>query len=69
MREASVIYEPGTRVKKLTDKPFKSGYKVNTVKGVIDSPYKINPDTGVGVPSYTFMEDESIVECAACIEI
>ena len=69
LREANVIYEPGTKVKKFTDKPFKSGAKTNTVKGVINSPYKIDPETGEGVPSYTFVEDESIVECTACIKV
>ena len=41
-------------------KPFKSGYKVNTIKGVIDHP-KLH------IPAYTFEEDESYVECRRCV--
>lgn len=40
-------------------KPFKSGYLVNTVKGVI-----IHPQ--LNIPAYTFQEDESYVECRRC---
>lgn len=41
-------------------KPFKSGFKINTIKGVIDHPQ-------LNVPAYTFEEDESYVECGRCI--
>jgi len=41
-------------------KPFKSGSKVNTVKGVINHPI-------LNIPAYTFVEDESYVECRRCI--
>tara|TARA_R110000772_G_scaffold2410_2_gene8403 strand:- start:23752 stop:23964 length:213 start_codon:yes stop_codon:yes gene_type:complete len=37
-------------------KPFKSGFKTNTIKGVIDHPV-------LHIPAYTFEEDESYVEC------
>lgn len=40
-------------------KPFKSGQLINTVKGVIDHPI-------LGIPAYTFEEDESYVECRRC---
>ena len=40
-------------------KPFKSGFKVNTVKGVITHPI-------INVPAYTFEEDDSYVECRRC---
>jgi bifunctional NMN adenylyltransferase/nudix hydrolase len=40
-------------------KPFKSGSIINTVKGVINHPY-------LNVPAYTFIEDDSYVECARC---
>jgi hypothetical protein len=41
-------------------KPFKSGNKVNTIKGVIPHP---NLE---GLMAYTFEEDESYVECRRC---
>jgi hypothetical protein len=41
-------------------KPFKSGFKINTIKGVIDHP-KLN------CLAYIFEEDESYVECRRCI--
>ena len=40
-------------------KPFKSGSKVNTVKGVVVSPI-------TGKESYTFEEDDSFVHCEIC---
>jgi len=40
-------------------KKFKSGQLINTVKGVIDHPI-------LGIPAYTFEEDESYVECRRC---
>lgn len=40
-------------------KPFKSGKKVNTVKDVI-----IHPQ--LGVPAFTFYEDDSYVACNIC---
>jgi len=40
-------------------KPFKSGLKVNTVKGET-----INPHTGK--TAYTFLEDDSIVDKECC---
>lgn len=58
------IYEPGTKVFKPSGKKFKSGLLVNTVSGIVEHPYKtIN---GVGVKSYTFLEDDSVVECIMC---
>lgn len=42
-------------------KPFKSGLKVNTIRGYVDSvPY------GHGYPGFTFEEDDSVVECFRC---
>jgi len=41
-------------------KPFKSGFKVNTIAGVIEHP-KLK-----GRMAYTFEEDESYVECRRC---
>jgi hypothetical protein len=40
-------------------KPFKSGFLINTVKGVINHPT-------LNIPAYTFYEDESYVECRRC---
>lgn len=40
-------------------KPFKSGLKVNTVKGIIEHPILF-------IPAYIFEEDESYVECRRC---
>ena len=58
------IYETGTKVFKPSGKPFKSGLLVNTVSGIVEHPHKtIN---GVGVKSYTFLEDDSVVECKMC---
>jgi len=49
----------GKQVDKDSNKPFKSGSKVNTVKGLIRHPY-------LRIPSYTFEEDDSYVECRRC---
>lgn len=43
-------------------KPFKSGFKVNTIKGVIEHPQ-------LKIAAYTFEEDESYVECRRCVII
>lgn len=37
-------------------KPFKSGAKINTIKGVINHPH-------LNIPAYVFHEDDSYVEC------
>jgi len=42
------------------NKPFKSGSKINTIKGVVNHPQ-------LNRPAYTFEEDESYVECRRCI--
>lgn len=49
----------GKTVSKPSRKPFKSGLKINTVKDVVDHPI-------LHVPSFTFFEDKSIVECRQC---
>jgi hypothetical protein len=41
-------------------KPFKSGLKTNTIKGVIEHPE-------LKIPAYTFEEDDSYVECRRCV--
>ncbi len=45
--------------KNYTPKPFKSTFKINTVKGVVTHPI-------LNVPAYTFIEDDSYVECRRC---
>ena len=40
-------------------KPFKSGSKINTVKGIIEHPQ-------LKVPAFTFVEDDSYVNCSRC---
>lgn len=56
----------GKKVKKtpykegLETRPFKSGFKTNTVKDVILHPI-------LEIPAYTFYEDDSYVECRRCV--
>lgn len=50
------------RVAKESGKPFKSGLKINTVKGVIEHPK-------LGIPAFVFVEDQSYVECRQCVPI
>lgn len=49
----------GKRVKKSSNRPFKSTFWMNTVKSVINHPT-------LNIPAYTFFEDESYVECRRC---
>lgn len=50
----------GKKVAKHSGKPFKSTFKVNTVRGVIDHPER------VGHKAYTFYEDTSYVSVDLC---
>jgi hypothetical protein len=50
----------GKPVAKLSGKPFKSTRKVNVVKGITDNPNM------PGNVSFTFFEDDSIVEARQC---
>lgn len=59
-RQPVLVQPPGQRVQKLSGKPFKSGVKVNTVKEIV--PHPVLPDT----PSYSFVEDDSIVRASYC---
>ena len=68
VRQPDEIFPIGTRVMKKSGKKFLSKSTVNTVKGVVAHPYKKDPETGVGVPAYTFVEDGSVVECATCVK-
>lgn len=48
-----------TFAKGKSPKPFKSGFLINTVKDVVNHPQ-------LNIPAYTFIEDESYVECCRC---
>lgn len=50
------------KVKKKSNKPFKSGNKINTVNGET-----ININTGK--PAYIFLEDGSVVDQYICVEV
>lgn len=50
------------KVRKISGKPFKSGSKINTVKGET-----INPNTNL--PAFVFEEDDSIVDKKICVEV
>jgi hypothetical protein len=52
----------GKKVEKVSGKPFKSTYKLNTVKDVFK-----HPETGY--LCFTFEQDESYVECFRCIAV
>jgi len=53
----------GTKVIKLSGKPFKSGEKTATVKGVVDHPQL------PGELAYTFDEDDSYVRASYCAAV
>lgn len=48
------------RSNQLSSKPFKSGNKVNTVREIVNHPQ-------LNVPAFTFLEDDSVVECRRCL--
>lgn len=48
----------GKQVRK-ANKPFKSGEFINTVESIIDHPT-------LHIPAFTFIEDDSYVECRRC---
>jgi hypothetical protein len=49
--------------KRYSGKPFKSGYKINTVSGIFGT----HPTSGR--LCFTFIEDVSYVECFRCGEV
>lgn len=49
----------GLKVEKISKKPFKSTYKINTIKG-----YFIHPV--LNILCFIFEEDSSYVECRRC---
>lgn len=52
----------GKLVRKSSNKPFKSGEKVNTVKGIATNEQTQRP-------AFIFEEDDSNVECWRCVEV
>ena len=56
VRKTSISKQPKKSHKR---KKFKSGNYCNTVKAVIEHPK-------LGIPAYTFEEDDSYVECRRC---
>lgn len=50
------------KVKKKSGKPFKSGLKVNTVKGIVNNPNI----TWRECKAYTFLEDDTCVNIQIC---
>lgn len=52
----------GKVVTKTSGKPFKSGNEYNTVVGIVTHPI-------LGCPAFTFIEDESFVECCRCVVV
>lgn len=48
------------RSNQLTSKPFKSGNRTNTVKELVNH-------SQLNVPAFTFVEDDSVVECRRCL--
>jgi hypothetical protein len=50
----------GTKVKKISGKPFKSKKQINTVRDFVIHPFTKRP-------AYLFQEDDSFVECRQCV--
>lgn len=48
--------------KRRSGKPFKSGEKINTGKGIVNHPQ-------LNIPAFTFVEDDSYVECRKCHQV
>tara|TARA_Y100001951_G_C11294999_1_gene274907 strand:+ start:3405 stop:3593 length:189 start_codon:yes stop_codon:yes gene_type:complete len=49
----------GKKVRKCSNKPFKSGEKINTVKGLFFN-------NNSGKMGFLFEEDDSVVDCFIC---
>lgn len=62
MNYADMIGKKVAKIRKrkyAAPKPFKSGLKANTVKGIVNHPI-------LNIPAFTFIEDDSYVECRRC---
>lgn len=59
--------EIGTKVQKISGKPFKSGQKIATVTGIEPHPQAASKPFLAIHDCYTFIEDDSRVECRRCI--
>ena len=55
-------FSPGDKVKKKSNKPFKSSKKINTIKSI-----KTNSHTGN--PAASFLEDDSVVDLRTLTQI
>lgn len=55
------MVQPGTKVVKISRRPFKSGEKIATVKELTVNPYTDRE-------AYSFEEDDSVVEVRMCKE-
>jgi len=53
----------GKKVKKKSGKPFKSTFWTNTVKNIVDHPYRAN------TKAFTFVEDDSCVSVEIVEEV
>ena len=61
VKKCSTVGSKSNKETKETNiKPFKSGLMINTVKGIINHPQ-------LNVPAFTFVEDDSYVECRRCV--
>lgn len=54
------VYKSRLNSSVATNKPFKSGKWANTVTSIVNHPYLPN------IPAFTFLEDNSTVECRRC---
>ncbi len=54
------ISDTGKKVQKISERPFKSGFKTNTIKDVIIHPI-------LGCPAFVFLEDDSYVSVVNCM--
>lgn len=48
--------------KEKSGKPFKSGQKINTVRGIINHPQ-------INTPAFIFEDDDSYVDCRICKKV
>ncbi len=55
--------EIGDKVRKKSNKPFKSGKKVNTISGFTTNPHIDN------CKAYSFEEDDSVVNMDRCTKV
>jgi hypothetical protein len=59
LQEPPIKQVIGKKCRKSSGLPFKSTFRINTIKGMVDHPI-------LHVPAYTFVEDDSYVESHKC---